>query len=103
EPLAETAKDDPGGAGVSLFGQIIKDGAVCFEFLEVGLQKVNVQVIQGIKITVQKLGRDFIIEGLPKIMGAFENSGRDLGDIPIVRALDQRDGVGQLPGDEEEI
>ena len=64
--LQKTQEDDAARRSVSLVeGQIIKGVAVDIEFLEIGLEEINMQIVQSIEISIEKFGGNLIVELLP--------------------------------------
>ena len=99
EPLAKARKNDASRAGVTRFGQVVEGGAIFLEFLQVGLKKENVEVIESVQVTVQKLRGQLVIKGPPEVMRVLKNRCGHPGDIFVVLSFDQRDCIRELAGD----
>jgi hypothetical protein len=50
-----------------------------------------VQVIEGVEVTVEKLGRNFVIQRLTQVMASLEDHRDPMSDVRIVRAGSQGD------------
>ncbi len=84
QAFQEPFEDHAGWRGVAILDQIVELRAIDFELLHVGLQEIEVKMIERVQIAVQKSRGDFVIQRLPQVMLAFQNAGGEAGDGCVV-------------------
>ena len=95
EALAKTSEDRPCRRGVAVVHcQVVELVAEFFKLREIGLEEVEVKIVQRVEIAVEELGGGFIIDRQPQVMLAAENLRDEFDDVGIVLALHQRSGIG---------
>jgi hypothetical protein len=70
--------------------------SINIKLLQVGLEKINVQIVQGVKISIKKFCGNLGVERLFQIMAPFENRGCDTSNAGLVRSLGKVDQVGVI-------
>ena len=91
QPLKKPRKNDARRSRIALLlSEIIQPRAILLKFVQVRLGEINVQVIEGVEITVEELGRDFVVQRLAQVMASLEDRRDPMSDVRIVGAGSQR-------------
>ena len=84
--LHETGENHPARRQVVfLQSQDMQIGAVGLKFICVGLEEINVGIIQRLKIAVQKPAGNFPIERMLRILPGLKHVRFNLGDVDVSR------------------
>ena len=71
-------------AGLSGNGQVVQHGPILVKLLQVGLEEVQVQIVERCQVAIEEPGGDFVIQRLLQIMHFRQNLGRPTGDRPFI-------------------
>ena len=85
QPLAKPVEDQPGrGGGAALQSQVVQLESVFLKLIEIGLKKVEVQVVHRVQVPVQELRGYFVVDGGSEVMLPLEDPGDELHNRRIV-------------------
>ena len=86
DPLQKSAKNFPARLGPPLQRQIIQSRAILLELVEIALQEMQPQAVQGLNVTIQKPRGDIVIEWLFPVVTPLEPARGQYRNGSFVRA-----------------
>ena len=100
EPFQKAQKDNAPRTRISLFeGEFVEGMPVAVKFLEIGLDEIEMEIVQGVEITVEEFGGNLVVKGLSQIVSTLQNGGSDPGNAGLVWPRCQVHQIGVFPGD----
>jgi hypothetical protein len=103
EALDEPGEDLAGGVGVASQRKFVEPGSVALELLEVGLEKVETEMVKRIDVPVQELGGHGIVEGLFSVMSQFEATRRQGRNGGFIRCDPDGREVARIAFQQDEV